>query len=111
LVGIGDKDTLVENGIVRSSPGGFSTTAEVAIFTSDIVGAITAAGAATTIGAATSAYAVGAHVLFAVDNGAQTGVFLFNSAGTDAVVSAAELTQIALLGGSVTTLPDYTFSA
>ena len=108
---IGDKDTLVENGVVRSAPGGFSPTAEVAIFTTDIAGAITAAAAATTIGAATSAYAPGAHVLFAVDNGAQTGVFLFNSAASDAVVSAAELTQIALLTGGATTLPDYTFSA
>jgi Ca2+-binding RTX toxin-like protein len=107
---VGDADALVENGTVRAAPGGFSTAAEVVIFTTNIVGAITTASAAAKIGSATSAYAVGADVLFAVDNGTQTGVMLFQSSGTDALVSAAELTQVALLNGDATTLADYVFT-
>jgi Ca2+-binding RTX toxin-like protein len=75
----------------------------------DIVGAIDATSAAAKIGSATAAYAVGADVLFAVDNGTQTGLFLFHSAGADALVSAAELTQIALVNGDQTSLSDYVF--
>ena len=75
------------------------------------VGSITTATAAATIGSALTPYAAGADVLFAVDNGTQTGVFRFVSSGADAVVSAAELTQVALLNGSTgTALVDYTFA-
>ena len=108
-VHVGDGDTTVENAVVRAAPGGFSKAAELVIFTSDIVGAIDATSAAAKIGSATAAYAVGADVLFAVDNGTQTGLFLFHSAGADALVSAAELTQIALVNGDQTTLSDYVF--
>jgi Ca2+-binding RTX toxin-like protein len=106
---VGDGDTTVENAVVRTAPGGFSTAAEVVVFTTDIVGAIDPTSAAAQIGSATAAYAVGADVLFAVDNGTQTGLFLFHSAGADALVSAAELTQIALVNGDQTTLSDYVF--
>ncbi len=106
---IGNGDTVVDNAAVRAAPGGFSTAAELVVFTSHISGAITAASAAAQIGSATSAYAIGADVLFVVDNGSQTGVFRFHSAGHDALVSADELTQVALLGGELTLPPDYTF--
>jgi len=108
---VGDGDTLVEGGLTRAAPGGFAATAELVVFTQDIAGAITTASAAAAIGSATGAFAVGADRLFAVDNGTQTGVFLFHSAGADAVVSAAELTEIALVNGTPTTLADYVFSA
>jgi hypothetical protein len=108
---VGDNDAVVENGLVRAAPGGFATNAEVVVFTTDIVGSITSAAAAATIGSALTPYAAGAHALFAVDNGTQTGVFWFTSSGADAVVSAAELTQVALLNGSTgTALVDYTFT-
>jgi Ca2+-binding RTX toxin-like protein len=107
---VGDGDSLVENAATRSAPGGFSTAAELVVFTNHIAGAITTASAAAAIGSATAAYAAGANVLFAVDNGTQTGVFLFHSSGADAAVSAAELTQVALLNGGVTGLSDYLFS-
>jgi Ca2+-binding RTX toxin-like protein len=108
---VGDNDALVEGGLVRAAPGGFATSAEVVIFTTNIVGSITTATAAATIGSALTPYAAGADVLFAVDNGTQTGVFRFVSSGADAVVSAAELTQVALLNGSTgTALVDYTFA-
>ena len=57
---VGDGDTLVENAVVRSAPGGFSTAAELVVFSANIAGAITTASAAAAIGSATSAYAVGA---------------------------------------------------
>jgi len=106
---VGDADTVVEGGLVRAAPGGFSTAAELVVFTTNIAGAITIASAAAQIGSATSAYAIGAKTLFAVDNGAQTGIFLFQSAAADALVSAAELTQLALVNGDATGLSDYTF--
>jgi hypothetical protein len=106
---VGDGDTTVEGAVVRTAPGGFSNAAELVIFTTNIVGAIDATSAAAQIGSATAAYAVGADRLFAVDNGTQTGVFLFQSAGADALVSAAELTQIALVNGDQSSLSDYVF--
>jgi Ca2+-binding RTX toxin-like protein len=109
---IGDGDTLVENAQVRLARGGFSTAAELVLFTPNIVGAITATTAASVIGAATSAYGSGAARLFVVDNGSQTGVFRFVSSGSDATVSAGELTMLALLNGTATTaLADYVFVA
>jgi Ca2+-binding RTX toxin-like protein len=106
---VGDGDTAVENGVVLAGPGGFSTSAELVIFTGSVIGTITADKAAAQIGSATSAYAVGADVLFVVNNGSQSGIFQFHSAGADALVSAAELTQVALLSGDLTGLSDYSF--
>jgi Ca2+-binding RTX toxin-like protein len=107
---VGDGDSVVENAVVRSAPGGFSTAAELVVFTSHIAGAITTASAAAAIGSASSAYAAGANVLFAVDNGTQSGVFLFHSAGADALVSAGELTEIVQANGGATVLGDYVFA-
>lgn len=110
-VRVGDGDTAVENAVVRAAPGGFSTAAELVIFSTDIAGAITTASAAAAIGSATAAYASGNTRLFAVDNGTQTGIFLFRSAGADALVSAPELTLLALANGGASALSDYIFAA
>ncbi|WP_198321099.1 Calx-beta domain-containing protein [Azohydromonas aeria] len=110
-VRVGDGDTAVEGGLVRAAPGGFGTAAELVIFTADIAGGITAAGAAAAIGSATAAYAVGDARLFAVDNGIDSGVFLFRSAGADAQVGAAELTLLATARGGTTALSDFAFTA
>ncbi|MDZ5458442.1 Calx-beta domain-containing protein [Azohydromonas lata] len=112
---IGDGDAVVDNALVRNAPGGFSTAAELVIFTRDIAGAITAESAAAAIGAATSAYAHGDSRLFVVDNGEQAALFQFSSSmflpgGSDAVVSASELFLVATLGDDVSTLADYSFS-
>jgi len=106
---IGDGDSVVDNGTVRAAPGGFSTAAELVIFTANIAGAITTASAAAQIGSATSAYSTGADVLFVVDNGTQSGIFRFHSSGADALVTADELTMVALVNGDLTALTDYTF--
>ena len=110
-VHIGDGDTRVENATVRNAGGGFSTASEVVVFTPNVAGAITVAKAGALIGAASGNYATGATRLFAVDNGTDSGLFLFTSSGNDAQVSAAELTQLALVQGATTQLSDYIFSA
>ncbi|MDZ5458368.1 Calx-beta domain-containing protein [Azohydromonas lata] len=110
-VRVGDGDTVVENALLRNAPGGFGTAAELVVFSQDIAGAITTASAAAAIGSATSAYAVGDARLFAVDNGAQTGVFLFRAAAADALISAAELTPLVLATGGASALSDYLFVA
>ena len=110
---IGNGDQVVDGATTRAAPGGFATTAEVVVFTYDIVGTITTASAAATIGSATSAYATGDDRLFVVDNGVSTGIFRFHSSSANALVSAAELHLIATVkydgGTTATGLADYTF--
>jgi hypothetical protein len=111
-IAVGDGDTAVEGAVTVAGPGGFAATAELVVVTGNIVGAITTASAAAAIGSATSAYAAGDTVLFAVDNGVQSTVFLFQSSGADALVSAAELTELVTATGTpATVLADYVFSA
>ncbi len=107
---IGDGDTVVDGGVTKAGSGGFSAAAEVVVFTTNIAGALTPASAAAMIGSATSAYATGATRLFVVDNGADTGVYLFTSSGANALVSATELTQLALIDAADTVLGDYLFT-
>ncbi len=72
---------------------------------------LTAAGAAAVIGTADAAYAKGDTALFVVGNGSASAVFHFTSSGNDAVVSAAELTQVAVLTGVKTVAAgDFQFS-
>jgi Ca2+-binding RTX toxin-like protein len=111
-VRIGDGDTLVEGAVSVAGPGGFAPGAELVIVTGTIAGAINTASAAAAIGGASAAYAAGATRLFAVDNGASSGLFLFISAGANAGVSAAELTLLATLQGTAATaVGDYLFVA
>jgi len=107
---IGDGDTTVDGGVSKAGSGGFSAAAEVVMITTNIAGALTTASAAAMIGSANSAYTNGATRLFVVDNGADTGVFLFTSSGANALVSASELTQLALIDASNTVLNDYLFT-
>lgn len=108
---IGDGDLLVEGRVRVGSPGGFSSTDELVIHTNNAA-SLSVASAAAAIGSASSAYAVGRTVLFAVDNGVSTGVYLFTAADANAQVSASELTLLATLTGTTTTTSlDYVFSA
>ena len=107
---IGDGDLLVEGAVATGGPGGFGASAELVILTANIAG-LTAADAAAAAGSANAAYAIGQKVLFAVDTGSSSALFLFTSAGADAAVGAAELTLLATLQGTgSTTLGDYLFS-
>ncbi len=110
--GLGDGDNTVEGAVSRSSPGGFAKTAELAVFTSNIAGAITTSNAAAKIGSATSAYAIGDDRIFVVDNGVDSAVFLFTAKDADSAVEAVELTLLATLAGTASTATtDYLFGA
>jgi hypothetical protein len=55
---------------------------------------------------------VGAHAIFVVDNGSNSGVYYFESAGADSLVSASELTLLATLSGTGSTVVgDYMLGA
>jgi Ca2+-binding RTX toxin-like protein len=109
---VGNGNTTLDGAATRAAPGGFATSAELVIFISDISGAITTAGAAAHIGNATSAYALGQTTLFVVDNGTDSAVYYFKSAGNDAMVSVSELTLLVTLSGTAhTDVPDYLLGA
>jgi Ca2+-binding RTX toxin-like protein len=108
---IGNSNGVIDNAVLSNSHGGFSTGAELVIFTPNISGAITTSTAATDIGSASTAFAMGDTRVFAVDNGVDSALYLFKSAGADALVSSTELTLIGTLQGSAqTALADYTFA-
>lgn len=110
---IGDGDALLEGATLSAGPGGFSTAAELVVITGNLAGLVNSTSlAAAAIGSASSAYAIGARALFVVDNGADSGVYLFSSAGNDAQVSGSELTLLATLTSTAsTTLGDYGLTA
>ena len=109
---VGDGDTTVDGVVVKSGSGGFANTAELVIVTGNIAGSITESSAATRIGSATGAYASGQTALFMVDNGSSSELYLFTSSGANATVSAAELTLLATLSGTASTVAaDYLFLA
>jgi len=108
---VGDGDTTVDGAVTRSAAGGFATGAELVVFSGNVA-SLTTSNAAAAIGSATSAYASGATALFAVDNGSDTGLYLFTSSGANATVSASELTLLATLTGTASTaVGDYAFGA
>jgi Ca2+-binding RTX toxin-like protein len=104
---IGNGDMVLDGAVTRAAAGGFAADAELVLFTQRMASASTA-NAATVIGSATSGYAVGDTALFAVSTSTATTLYRFTSSGTDAVISAAELTQLVVLTGTPTTeLADY----
>ena len=109
---VGDGDTALEGAVTRSAAGGFSAAAELVVFTSNLA-SLSASAAAAAIGSATSAYAVGRTALFAIDSGASSALYLFTAADANATVSAGELTLLATLSGTASTLAasDYQFIA
>jgi len=96
-ISVGNGDTTISGAVTVTGPGGFSSAAELVVVSANIVGSITAVSAASKIGSATSAYTVGKDVLFAVDNGASSALYLFTSADANALVSSTELTLLATL--------------
>ncbi|RZT06067.1 Hemolysin-type calcium-binding repeat-containing protein [Duganella sp. CF402] len=94
---------------VHATPGGFAVDEQLMLFSSRMASASTA-NAAAVIGSATSAYAAGDTALFLVSTAKDTTLYRFVSSGTDAKVSAAELTALVTLTGTpTTTLDDYVF--
>ncbi|MYM70108.1 hypothetical protein GTP45_25195 [Pseudoduganella sp. FT55W] len=105
---IGNGDSVIDGGVKRTAPGGFSSDAELVLFTQKMATASTDKAAAL-IGSATSAYAIGDTALFAVATvSGDTVLYRFQASNADAVVSAGELTVIATLTGTPSTaLADY----
>lgn len=107
---IGDGDLTLEGAVSISSPGGFSTSAELVICTTNISKTIDTTKAAKVIGSATSNYSTGDTALFVVDNGGSSVVYYFESLDGDAFVESHELTLVVTLGGTAsTTVNDYLF--
>jgi Ca2+-binding RTX toxin-like protein len=107
---IGNGDAAIDGGEVRAAKGGFSADAELVILTPKMASASTA-NAAAVIGSATGNYDVGDTALFAVSTSNATVLYRFLAANGDAVVSAAELTQVAVLTGTPgVTLDDFIFA-
>lgn len=110
-LGIGDGDLVVDGATTRTAAGGFSSSAELVIFSSNVA-SLSTSTAAVAIGSASSAYAVGRTALFVVDSGTSSGVYLFTAADANATVSASELTLLATLSGTgATGIGDYVFSS
>ncbi|NRR32214.1 hypothetical protein HSX11_18730 [Oxalobacteraceae bacterium] len=94
---IGNKDATLSFE-ERGAAGGFSTASELVNFTTKL-GSVSSAAAAAAIGSASSAYAKGDTAYFEVHSGSDTALFRFVSSGADALVSAAELSQVVTLVG------------
>jgi hypothetical protein len=93
---IGNGNTTIDGGLVRNAPGGFSTAAELVIFSRNIAStSISTTNAAAAIGSATASYTVGATRLFAVDNGSRSHIYRFRAADANARVAPSELTLLA----------------
>ncbi|WP_275575115.1 calcium-binding protein [Methylocucumis oryzae] len=106
---IGNGDHTIDNAVLCNSTVSFAANAELVIIGLDI-NQLSAGAAAARIGSANSAYAISDTRLFVVDNGADSALYLFQSSGNDAQVSAAELTLIGTIqGAGQTALADYSF--
>jgi Ca2+-binding RTX toxin-like protein len=109
---VGDGDLVVDGAVTVNGPGGFGAGAELVIVSADISGDLTLDKAAAAIGSANGAYADGQTVVFMVDNGVQSWALYFESDGTDAAVSVAELSLLARLTGTPSTdVNDITWGA
>lgn len=108
---IGNGDAIINGAAVSGAGAAFLSTAELVIFTNQIADVTNTAEAALEIGSATTAFAVGAQRIFVVDSVLDTGVYLFTSAGADAVVSASELTLLGTTASNnALALGDYLFA-
>ncbi|MGM9487718.1 calcium-binding protein [Ideonella sp. YS5] len=103
---VGNGDLMVDGAVAVSGPGGFDASAELVIVTANITGELTLDKAAAAIGSANGAYADGQTVVFMVDNGTQSWALYFESDGTDAAVSAPELSVLGRLTGTPSTAID-----
>ncbi|WP_445322692.1 hypothetical protein [Pseudoduganella rhizocola] len=95
---VGNGDSVIDHALTYGATNGFAADAELVVFTQNAASLATA-NVAKAIGNAASAYQLGDKALFVIHSGTSTGLYLFSSSAADAVVSAAELTQIATLTG------------
>ncbi|WP_374568621.1 calcium-binding protein [Ideonella sp.] len=111
-LGVGNGDLQVDGATTIDGPGGFDSSAELVIVAADIFGDLSLDAAAAAIGSANQGYAAGQTAVFVVDNGVDSWLLYFESSGSDAAVSAAELSIAARLNQSVgVQVGDVTWSA
>lgn len=110
---VGDRDTVIDGGVERSASGGFANSAELVVFSQNLPSySLNTYNAAAAIGSATAAYASGDQRVFVLDDGYNTGIFLFRSSGADALVTQDELQLIGTVNNHAEThLADYMFIA
>ncbi len=108
---VGDGDTVIDGAVSVAGSGGFAASAELVVFTDSVAGHADQRDiVAAHVGSATSAYDVGAKVLFMVNDGESSALWHFRAANADAEVSANELVMLALLEGTPATTPaDFLF--
>jgi serralysin len=96
---IGDGDLVIENAVRQGSAGGYSSAVELAIFTANISGAITADQAAQTIGRVATTFGERQTALFVVDNGRDSALYLYTAQGGEPNVDPWELQLLATVSG------------
>jgi hypothetical protein len=125
---VGNGDTTIDhvayNGTAYSA-GGYTTSDEL-VFLGQNVGSLDTATVAAAMGQAgqwliagdnaiyfqPNDYAVGDTALFVASNGSSTGIYYFQSADNNGVISASELTLLGTLAGVTTTVAgDYIIGA
>lgn len=105
---VGNGDGVLDGALSQGTPSGFSTSAELVVFTTNSQAGLGTGAAASLIGSASSNYELGDTRVFVIDNGRDSAVYYFQSANTNATVSASELTLLATLTGTAsTTTADY----
>ena len=96
---IGDGDAVIDRATTLSAPGGYAAATELLIVDTALAGDFSATAVAAAMGRAASGFSAGQTMLVTVNNHSDSALYLFRSTGTDANVSAAELTCLAVLSG------------
>jgi Ca2+-binding RTX toxin-like protein len=109
---VGDNDDVIDGAVTISAPGGFSTSVELVVMTTNIRGGSVTDPwtVASKLGSATGNYAYGQSAIFVVDDGSNSAVYYFQSNDGNAQINGSELTLLAALQGThATTVSDYIF--
>jgi hypothetical protein len=108
---VGDLDAVIEGAVVKSTAGGtFSSSAELVLVRADVADSfassntaffdtISATAVIDAIGSASAAIGVNETRLFAVDDGTNSALFLFQSNNGDAAVTIDELYLLGVVTG------------
>lgn len=108
---VGDLDTVIDGAVVKSTAGGtFSSSAELVLVRADVADSfassttaffdtISATAVIDAIGSASAAIGVNETRLFAVDDGTNSALFLFQSNNGDAAVTIDELYLLGVVTG------------
>jgi hypothetical protein len=105
---VGNGDRVLDGAVIIAGPGGFPAGAELVLCSVPVGDVRDPAGVAAALGTAGTAYRVGDHTLFAVNDGIDGAVYYFTAGNGNAGVEAGELALLGVLRAApVTTLADY----